>query len=393
MKDAFVLDATGLAPCWDRIDGELLRATVSGMLPGAATVTIAPGGVRQVPPPQSTAVREVGAAAFASIRTWLLGGPSPPPGPRTRRLPAAWRVAVGRIAPGRPFVPPDGAVVLKPDLRGWHDPVWQGWLGRHSGLRPVCFAHTLWGADFPEYLPAGEAAALQGSLAALARTARGLVVPTEVHREHLQTLLHRHGTAVPILVRMPPSWLADTDPQPFDAELAAAPYFVVPGTLDARSHVLLLLTLWRALVRDGRSVPKLVLAGARGRQVEELRPMLDWNETNRAHVREAPDLDAQGLRTLMAHARGVLAPSFAPDTGMVARDAFSLGAPVAASLTPVHAAVLGTGATLLDPIDGRGWRDAVLRMAEQPVLARRPSAMPDHASEWAALRSWLSRLP
>ena len=120
--------------------------------------------------------------------------------------------------------------------------------------------------------------------------------------------------------------------------------------------------------------------------------MLDWNESNRPHVREAPGLDAQALRHLLVHANGVLAPSFAPETGAAVRDAQRLGVPVVASDTPIHAAALAPGTRLLHPIDGRGWRDAILALAEQPVPPRSPAALADQASYWAAVRPWLANL-
>ncbi len=391
-----VLDATGLSPCWDRIDAALLSAVASGMLGDATAVTAVAGRMRQVAPahrPDGAGGigRDKGAGRLATVRAWLLDDPPAIDAPAIPSPRPDWRRWAGLPAPGRAFQPSGDAIVLKPDLGGWDDPVWQGWLGSHRGLRPVCFAQGLWGIDYPEYLPAPSAGAFGRSLPALARVVRGIVTPSEPHRDRLEALLAPRGIRPPILVQAPPSRFADTEPPSFDAALAAVPYVVAFGPLDARSNLLLLLTTWRALARDRRA-PKLVLAGARGFQFEELRPMLDWNESNRPHVREAPGLDAQALRHLLVHANGVLAPSFAPETGAAARDAQRLGVPVVASDTPVHAAALAPDTILLPAIDGRGWRNAILALAERPVAPRPPAVPADEASYWVAVRPWLANL-
>ncbi len=69
------------------------------------------------------------------------------------------------------------------------------------------------------------------------------------------------------------------------------PYFVVCSTIEPRKNHLLLLHVWRELVRrDGADAPKLVIVGSRGWKFEAVAALLDRSPALRGHVVEVSGL-------------------------------------------------------------------------------------------------------
>jgi glycosyltransferase involved in cell wall biosynthesis len=129
---------------------------------------------------------------------------------------------------------------------------------------------------------------------------------------------------------------------------------------------LLLLNLWRELGRAlGSLAPKLVLAGARGWENENILDMIERCPEIRDHVIEAPGLSTPSLKRLIDNARAVLMPSFAEGYGLPVAEALTAGIPVLASDLPSFRA-MGEGIIRLDPLDGLGWLAAIRHLAESP---------------------------
>ena len=128
---------------------------------------------------------------------------------------------------------------------------------------------------------------------------------------------------------------------------------------------MLLLNLWRELGRLlGPATPKLIVAGARGWENENVLDLLERCPGLRDHVIEAPGLSTPSLKRLIDNARAVLMPSFAEGYGLPVAEALTAGTPVLASdLASVRA--MGESAVItLDPLDGLGWRAAIRRLSE-----------------------------
>lgn len=307
-----------------------------------------------------------GGMPLDAVRSRLLGGARPAAATSVPRSRAAW--------PRRPRAVPPGTVLLKPGIVGWDDPPFRAWLDRHPAVSPVALVDKPVGWDWPEYADAGGLAALRAGLAALSQTAQAVVVPDDPTRAWMRSALAEAGRgSMPVHVVDPPSVLAGTTATTADPALAAVAYLVVPGPIEDRANTLLLLQIWRDLIRAEEQVPTLVLAGRRGRQIEEIRPLLDWNEAVGATVVEA-SLSPEALRHLIAHARAVLAPAFAGGPAALLRDAQALGTPVIAAARSVDAR--GSGLTALDPLDGPAWRAAILAAARRAVPERPAAVLP-----------------
>jgi glycosyltransferase involved in cell wall biosynthesis len=253
-------------------------------------------------------------------------------------------------------------------------------LKERSGARFVCLIHDLIPIEFPEYAKPGQAEHHLRRIETAARSADALIVNSAVTRDALQPHLDRAGRAPPVLVA------------PFGADLPSAgdgvgapferPYFVYVSTIEARKNHLLLLNLWRWLAADlGERAPLLVLVGQRGWETENVVDMLERCPALRGTVVEHNTLPDAEMVRLLKGARALLLPSFAEGFGFPLIEGLQLGVPALCSDIPALRETGGSIPEFLNPLDGPGWRAAILDYAV-PRSARRESQL-------ARLAKWI----
>jgi glycosyltransferase involved in cell wall biosynthesis len=232
-------------------------------------------------------------------------------------------------------------------------------LKARSPARFVCLIHDLIPIEYPEYAKPGQAENHRRRIETAVRFADALIVNSGVTRDALLPYLGRAGRDAPVLVA--PLGLdlpaEPTDPgSPLDR-----PYFVYLGTIEARKNHLLLLNLWRQLATElGAAAPLLVLIGQRGWETENVVDMLDRSPALRGVVIEHNNLPDTEMVRLLKGARALLLPSFAEGFGFPVIEAFGVGVPAVCSDTPALRETGGAIAEYLDPLDGPGWRRAIL---------------------------------
>jgi glycosyltransferase involved in cell wall biosynthesis len=249
-------------------------------------------------------------------------------------------------------------------------------------VRSVFFVHDIIPIEFPEYGVPGEAARHRIRMKTVSERAAAVVVSSEAVRRTFADYLAAEK------LRVPPITVAAIGTEPAfqsrggPALKAARPYFVVCSTIEARKNHLLLLQLWREMAAaHGPDTPALVVVGRRGWESESAVDLLDRCTAIQPHVIEAPGLSTPGLVQLLRGARALLMPSFAEGYGIPVVEALSLGTPVIASNLAVHSEITGPHARLLDPLDGPGWRDAILAAARGDIARPdgfRPPLWRDH---------------
>lgn len=149
------------------------------------------------------------------------------------------------------------------------------------------------------------------------------------------------------------------------------------GTIEPRKNHLLLLHLWRHLAEIlPASVPRLVVIGRRGGENEQVVDMLERCPALTDHVEELGGCPDARLSALLRGARALLMPSFAEGYGMPVAEALAVGTPVIASDLAALREVGGDVPDYLDPLDGPGWKAAIL----------------DHAARGAAYQAQMARL-
>ena len=262
---------------------------------------------------------------------------------------------------------PQGTVYLHTSHLRLDRPERFDWLYDRPDIRPVFFVHDLIPISHPEYGRPGEGERHAVRMETMARHAAHVIANSADVAAHFSRHLADRGLlARPVTVAP-----LGVEPAFLDAGRAAAavspskPCFVACGTIEPRKNHLLLLNLWRSLSADlGERTPHLVLVGRRGWEAENVVDMLERCPAIREHVTEVGGLSTHGLAALLRGATALLMPSFAEGYGIPVVEAAACGLPVVASDIPVHREIAQGFAQLLDPLDGPGWRRAILELGE-----------------------------
>jgi glycosyltransferase involved in cell wall biosynthesis len=232
-------------------------------------------------------------------------------------------------------------------------------LKHRSGVRFVCLIHDLIPIEFPEYALPGQDGKHRRRIETAAALADAVIVNSTVTRDAFQPYLARVGRTPPMLVA---PFGIDLPTIPMDAtRLVKPPYFVCVGTIEARKNHLMLLNLWRQLAAElGDATPRLVLIGQRGWETENAVDMLERCPALRGIVLEYDNLPDAGVMSLVKDAQALLLPSFAEGFGFPLVEALVLGTPVLCSNLPALRENGGCIPEFFDPLDGPGWRAAIV---------------------------------
>ncbi len=239
-------------------------------------------------------------------------------------------------------------------------------LADACGLKILAYIHDLIPLEYPEYTRPQETETIAHFLSDLVRADAAFVANSrdtarrlEGHARSMNWNLGEVSVVYPgIETRLAaPGNRSSVTPGPN----GGAPYFVVVGTVEPRKNHLLLLQVWRDLVRTGtRPMPHLHIVGMRGWENENVLDLLDRCEAIRPYVIEHGEMTDPDLVRLVIGARAVLFPSFAEGFGLPLLEALHLGKHVIASDLPVFREVASNVPQYVDPLDGIGWRRAIL---------------------------------
>lgn len=245
-----------------------------------------------------------------------------------------------------------------------------------SGGRFVCLIHDLIPIHFPEYAKPGQNTAHLRRIECAVDLADAVIVNSGITRDTLLPHLDATGRKTPVLVapfgtdlsQVPE--LPESEPPPLER-----PYFVYVSTIEARKNHLLLLNLWRDMAGElGAETPRLVLVGARGWESENVFDMLDRCPAVQDSVIEHKALPDTEMVRLLRGARAVLLPSFAEGFGFPLLEGMALGTPALCSDLPALRDTGGDVPEYLHPLDGLGWRQAILDYAA-PQSPRRTAQL------------------
>lgn len=360
------------------------------------------GLLAEIAPPERETVDD-----WTPLRDWLRGeGPQDAPAtpPAAQRGPSRFgdrlRRTRYRLARDAPRAVPESAIYLNIAQHACEFPLLFDWLSRRPDVRPVFFIHDLLPLDCPEFFRPGYATLFRRRLDTMLRHAHGLITTSRVVAERLEREVSTRGMRpLPIHVQPLASTLGRGSGTETDPSLADAPYFVMVSTLEPRKNHLLLLNVWRSLAASGAAAPKLVLVGGRGWENEQSLDMLSRCEALRRSVRRVEGLSASSLRRLVGSANALLMPSFAEGYGLPVVEALGLGAPTIVSDIPTFREVAQGRAVFLSPIDGKGWREAILEFTDRDAPRRiaaleaaRAFAAPDWPSYFEGVESFLAGL-
>lgn len=276
--------------------------------------------------------------------------------PRSIRqvLPALLDLLPGppRAAAGSVYVQASPHHLTKPDLV-------RRILAREQA-RFVCLIHDLIPIEYPEYARPGGAALHRRRIATVTALADGVIANSTATARSMQPWLERSGRDVSLHVAL--LGTQQMPPGPAATDVPADPYFLCVGTIEPRKNHLLLLNLWRAMAETmpAAAVPRLIIVGRRGWENEQVIDMLERCPALKPHVEERNGCSDRALRDLLRGARALVLPSFAEGYGMPVAEALSVGTPVICSDLPALREAGGDAPDFRDPLDGPGWRGAIL---------------------------------
>jgi glycosyltransferase involved in cell wall biosynthesis len=240
--------------------------------------------------------------------------------------------------------------------------------------------HDMIPLQYPELVSNGGRLAHDWMVRTVLRKAAGLITTTRSASDTVVATLRRHGFPVVPLrsLHLPIADVFLEQDSP-DEDLRRHPYFVVCGAIEPRKNHLLLLKVWRRLVRElGRSAPYLVVVGSPAHKGEQI--LREFREASdlRSHVTAVCGMPSSSLRVVMANARAVLMPSLAEGFGLPVIESLAVGTPVLASDLLAHREVGEGLAVYLNPKDDAAWFDAIMSLVE-------------NTSEASTLRQSISR--
>lgn len=235
-------------------------------------------------------------------------------------------------------------------------------LKRRTGARFVALIHDIIPMEYPEYARPGQAARHRQRMETVATLADGIIFNSAAtERSFLPCLADaaRYPPCIvaPLGIECTPKTLPEPGQDP-------APYFIYISTIEPRKNHLLLLHLWRQFDADfGDAAPKLILVGQRGWENENVVDLLERCPGVRHLVREHNRLPDDQLTEILRGARALLLPSFAEGYGLPLAEALAEQVPAIVSDLPALREVGGNVPDYLDPLDGLGWRRAILDYA------------------------------
>ncbi len=254
---------------------------------------------------------------------------------------------------------------------------------RSLGLAFVPLVHDVIPITHPEYTRPSQVAKHARRIANTAALADGIIVNSAATAAALLDHLPRsgkHGRPLPP-ISVARLGLVQRPPVPQGGVPQGAPYFVALGSIEPRKNHTLLLNLWRDLAEAmGPAAPRLIIIGRRSFDSESIMAALDRSPPLAALVQEAGAVADSQVTALLTGARALLFPTFAEGFGLPLAEALALGTPAIVSDVAALREVGGAVPEYLNPLDGLGWREAVLHYA-QPQSPRRDAQL-------ARLRGW-----
>ena len=252
---------------------------------------------------------------------------------------------------------PNNAIYVNVGQVGLAIPRIVSWLRDRPDVKSIFMLHDVIPLERPELVSRKDQRRHRRIVDRTARSASGLIVSTAAAREAVLDALSLRGrSTIPVeTVPFPvaPVFLENDGP---DTELGEHDYFVVCGTIEPRKNHHLLLAVWRELIRQrGSYGPKLVIVGSPGWGAGSVLDTLERCPTLYGRVILAHGLSSPALRSLVAHAKALLMPSFAEGFGLPIIEALAVGTPVIASDLPAHREIAGDLAVYRRPTDVQGW--------------------------------------
>ncbi len=255
------------------------------------------------------------------------------------------------------------------------------WTKKADKVRAAFFIHDIIPIDFPEFCGDLSEKLHKLRMKTVSEYGSSIVVNSAYTRERLisyfdEASLSPRLTDISHLGNVIQEYNSDR----LNSPKASIPYFICLSTIEGRKNILHILNVWRQIhYKHGpERTPRLVIIGKRGWKSENVIDVLNRTKELAPYVVEVSGLKDLELASLMAGSAGILSPSLVEGYSLPPIEGAARHLPVVASDIAVHREILGKSAIFLDPTDGPGWRDAIVRLAyDQAFRSARISATYD----------------
>lgn len=246
----------------------------------------------------------------------------------------------------------------------------EGYLRRFDPtgkMQRLAYIHDLIPLDFPEYQTSRSRMIFRRYLAELATGPLSFAVNSADTGRRLAAYAEAQDwrVAAPIIAipeMEPVAGGAKKLPASLVPVFDKGPVFTVLGTIEPRKNHLLLLNLWRQMVEAGEA-PQLLIIGKRGWMNDNIVAVLDDCTSIQPFVTEANGLSDAEVAAALGRSTAMLFPSFAEGLGIPMLEANLAGLQVIASDLPALREIAAEDTVFLNPLDGPGWRKAILAAA------------------------------
>lgn len=233
-------------------------------------------------------------------------------------------------------------------------------------LQGIYFLHDLIPIDYPEYCRVGEDEKHRQRLLTMA-TGQLVIANSYYTWQRWQIFCQQYALQSPesVWAHLGVDWDLATMPTKMsnallELVLRDKPYFLILGTIEGRKNHLFLLNLWRVLIEKfGEDCPKLVIAGKRGWECEQVIDILDRSPTLKQAVIELNYCDDTQVAYLIQNAVALLFPSHIEGFGLPLVEACAYGKPILANDIAVFRELGFNNLKCITTLDGIAWQNEI----------------------------------
>ena len=244
---------------------------------------------------------------------------------------------------------------------------------KKANIRTSFFIHDIIPIDFPEFCGNRSEFLHKLRMKTVSEYGTSIVANSNYTKDRLSSYFEEEGLATKSIdVSYLGNVIQEYKEENLKPPASTVPYFICLSTIEGRKNIQHILNVWRQIIQRNelRIIPRLIIVGRRGWKSENVIDVLDRTRELAPFLIEVSDLSDVELAALMTGSAGLLSPSLVEGYSLPPIEGAARHIPVVASDIPVHREILGEAAIFLDPTDGPGWRNTIMRLATDDAFRR-----------------------